>query len=415
MVESNADKREPLSSGPTIEYFGAERGAAVGSEDVVFLAIVRNRTNTPIAAGQFRLWCYAVNGLDYTSGETMPILPILAPNQALAYRWRLSVSAGRQTLMAAALLQRVPITTRSAGSNGNNPGVGASVILPEPEAEGTSDVSSIQTTIAVVPRVSRMPGDTAISIKPGDAPNASAGPNSAAISNDLISLRIMHADRKQSVFSLAARKGTDWSELATGISLGAILSAEEGQTPWWEAFRWKEAHAANEKDLASLILTGTFGNRWRAEMTLETHRFSSAINVRMRMVALRTLRCKGFKLPEMLAERDHKTVTTLRADGSPIFCENDSSLLSESRQLSAVRRDAVTFGMTWSNTAFLQGFEWNPLPVQDPQLITVLGGTSSASDAGEVILSGASIDINFRIFAFTPSSTIKDAIKFVQP
>ncbi len=414
VIETSADKRQTPSTTPTIEYFGAEKGFAVGSDDVVFLAIVRNRTNGTISAALFRLRCYAVNGLDYTSGETMPILPELAPNQAVAYRWRLSVSEGRQILMAAALLQKAPQVLRSIAADAKGPNAGIVAVRQNPVLYSDSDSTAIQTSIAVVPRIYRNQTAETINIKSEDTPAAAASSTTASIMNNLVGIRFTRTNQKSAIFTLYARKGTTWSALANGMSMGAVLASEPGQKPWWEVFRWKETQVFNEKDHAVLSLSGTYGNRLKAEMTFEAHRDYSAIDAKIRFTAMQTIQCSGIRLPEILVERDKKNGVQLRADGTPIFCENEVSLLADSRTLSAVRRDAVTFGMTWSTALPLNGLVWHAVPVQDSQLITLIGGTATAVNSSETVLAGKSFEVNYRIFAYAPSATIKDAFKFIQ-
>jgi len=96
-AQAPAAPMPPASNPPMpelrVEYLGAEKGYAVGTKDFTLLCVVRNVGMAPLPDKTLRLRCYTLVGLDYTSGELTPLVPALAPNQALAFRWRLTPSA----------------------------------------------------------------------------------------------------------------------------------------------------------------------------------------------------------------------------------------------------------------------------------------------------------------------------------
>ena len=58
---------------------------------------------------------------------------------------------------------------------------------------------------------------------------------------------------------------------------------------------------------------------------------------------------------------------------------------------------------------------WAPLSGSGNTLLSLLGIEWEGPDAGSVIQPGATVEIPFRLFAFGPSDTLKDALRFIPP
>jgi hypothetical protein len=391
-----------------VEYFGPERGYVIKGADVVMLCVVRNTGNAPLPDKTLRLHCYTVDGLDYTSGETLPVLPALARNQAVAFRWRLAPSSGG-LMTAAVTLEPLPVPATTTAANGEH---GPSD-PPSTDAADTLVPALSRMTVAVIPA---LPAELRMGTRdvPKNAPPAADITNSDAwLSNDRVSLRAISSDRETPLLLLNARVGTDWTPVATIFSMLEIASAENGQRPWRQTFHWRDSSAGADKDSARLTLKGVLGKLWHAEIDLQMARDTSAIRGTIRLTALRTARLYGLTMPTLLSQPDPKALP-LRADGSANPVTTPDSLLPDSAHIAADRRNSITYGIAWPTSSPLPDGNWTPLPYGDAQSAPVLGATWS-NPTGSVILAGATIEFSFRLFAFGPSDTIKDATRFIMP
>jgi hypothetical protein len=381
-----------------VEYFGAERGYTFGHNDVVFLCVVRNIGTTPVPEKALRLHCYPVNGLDYTQGDLAPDLPPLAPNQAVAFRWRLAPSENHRALIAAAQIE----------NQGQQPG-----LLNRPSAESP-------VALAVVPRFDAPPRFGAPIVGVDVAPQVGAIRGEAWLAGNRVALRVLASDRDEPLLLLAAREGTAWQMVATGLPLTRVRSCDDGQKPWWETFRWRRTRTQTDKDRASLTLIGNIGPRWGAELILEARRDTGAIEGRLRLTARRTVRCYGVQLPHLWAagsERNDPLLTVPRADGTPtLLPDSDPVLLSDDARVVAARQSGVTYGLAWPLNPPVAGWSWSRLPAPSGCATTLgIGCMDGDAAAGEVVLPGATLEFPFRLFAYGPSDTIRDALRFTMP
>jgi hypothetical protein len=393
----------PPSTQPTpqvrVEYFGAERGYTVGHSDVVLLCVVRNIGITPVPEKTLRLHCYPVAGLDYTQGDLAPDLPALAPNQAVAFRWRLTPSESRQALIAAAQVE--------------NQGPSAP-ILNRPSSEPP-------VTLTVVPHFDSPPRFGAPIAGADLIPQAGAVRSEAWLSGNRVALRLLASDRDEPLLLLAARAGAVWQLVATGLPLARVRACEDGQTPWWATFRWRRAQTREEKDRATLTLSGNIGSGWNADIILEARRDTSAIEGRLRLTARRTLRLYAVQLPRLMAtapDNADPQTAPVRADGSPtLLPEADPTLLPDDARVMAARQSGVTYGLTWPLNPPFAGWTWNRLPSPGNGMTApgAVGAFADRASNGEVVLPGASVEVPFRLFAFGPSDTIRDALRFIMP
>jgi hypothetical protein len=125
------------------------------------------------------------------------------------------------------------------------------------------------------------------------------------------------------------------------------------------------------------------------------------------------VRLYGLSVPCLLSQPDPKAAAP-RADGSPIPVVTPDAILPDATHIAADRRNSITFGIAWPTSSPLPDGAWTPLPYGDSQSAPVLGATWS-NPTGSVILAGATIEFSFRLFAFGPSDTLKDAARFIMP
>ena len=397
-----------------VEFFGVESGYTVGTQGVILLCVVRNLGTTPLPEKTLRLRCYSVTGLEYTPCDTIPILPALAPNQAVAFRWKFLPTSAKGAMVAGVLVERTSpmVSTPSVPDKSGPQAAGARI---ESSTPVESDFLPAQRLfLAVVPRLEASPRVVGGVIKPNLPPSAGSTEGEAWIGNDRVAVRISATEHQQPLLLLSGKDGNMWRLLATSVPLLSVRSGEEGQVPWWEQFRWKETKVSGDKDSTILTLVGTLGTRWRAEIALESLRFSSNLNGRLRLTPLKTLRCYGVQLPRLLVESADKEAIN-KANGSPLLLLNEEPILSPSERLAATRTEGITFGLTWPAQLPLADWKWSRLPSAGGSVATILGTQWDSEERGTVVLAGATLDFPFRLFAFSPSDTLKDATKFLLP
>ena len=85
--------RQPPAAGPDlrVEFLGAEKGFAVGTQSVTILCVIRNIGSVALPENSARVRCYPLTGMDFMDGQLWPVIPVLSPNQAVAFRWRLAL------------------------------------------------------------------------------------------------------------------------------------------------------------------------------------------------------------------------------------------------------------------------------------------------------------------------------------
>lgn len=398
-----------------VEYFGAERGYAVGTENVPILCILRNAGTAPLPANSVRLYCYPLVGLDYTSGEIKPVLPELAPGQSVAFRWQLAPGAVQGKLLTAVMVQSNTATSAPVpesipnGAGGPN---AAGIALP-PDLATPSDLP--RAVLAAIPHFASPPALGNIRAGAAAGPVAAARPGEVWLANDRVSLHVRGAAGEEAVLSLAAKDGLNWRVLATANSLIEVLSSEDGQKAWWHRFHWKDTAARASRDDGMMTLSGSLGGRWTAEFSATTHRDTGVIDGRIRLTARQTTRLSGIRLPGLLVQTDPVGGGLGRADGRSIALPADDPLIPEAPRMVAAHRGGVTFGLAWPSRTPLDGWTTEALNGGNASLVSLLGGVWTGPDRGDLVLAGATIEIPFRYFVYAPSENVHDAQRFALP
>jgi hypothetical protein len=368
----------------------------VGHNDVILLCVVRNVSTVPLPEKMLRVHCYPVAGLDYTDGDMTPLVPPLAPNQAVAFRWRLSSTESHQALIAAAQLENV--------------GQPAAINMRQ---NGQSPI-----TLAVVPRFDASPHFGAAIAGAELAPQAGVARGEAWLASNRVALRFLSSDRDEPLLLLAAKAGLLWHMVAMGLPLARVRSAEDGQTPWWETLRWRNARATADKDQATLTLYGNIGSRWGVQLRFDAHRDTGAIDGRLRLTARRTMRCYAVQLPRLLVTESDPGTVGGHADGSPsLLPDLEVSPLPEDARVAAAHQSGITFGLTWPLNPPLAGWTWTRIsaPIGTSPTLSAECGVAEGTETGEVVLPGATLEFPFKLFALGPSDTVRDALRFIAP
>lgn len=376
-----------------VEYLGAEHGYSLRHEDLILLCIVRNISGVTLPEKTMRLHCLPLSGLDYTDGDTLPLLPTLAPDHSVAVRWRL------------------------APTNATDPLIASAFVEPAAPAQNMSaQRTSGEIAMTVIPRLDETPRFGAIPINTLRSPQAGKSRGEAWLAGTRIALRALRTAHGQPLLLLAGSNAGVWQTIAASLSVARIRSSEEGQTAWWQSFRWRQTRVGADKESASLILSGTAGRFWLAELQLTARRDTAAIQGVLRLTARRNLRCLAVELPRLITTPTERSADAgiARADGRPIMISLPSPLLSPEACVAAERtRSGISFGLAWPTRPALSHWNWQRLPIGDGDTTEVLGIQWTTPERGELMLAGGTISFGFRLFAYGPSSTIRDALRFI--
>lgn len=392
----------PLASraatGPTgplpdvrIVYFGSDTGFAIRSRPIDLLCVVRNVGPVSLPPATLQLHCVPLSGLDYTSGDTLPEVPALRPDESAAVRWRLMPTGGSAPLIAAALMEplRPSLTTPSAS------------LLR-------------QVAVANIPERDHRPEFGAPIAGVDAGPRAGSAGKQWWIASNRIALRMLPAADGGPILVVAARSGTSWQACAVGAPLCRIQAAALGQTPWWRHIIWISAQASSDAEAATLTVLGHVGKLWSATMRLTARQDSGALDAVISLTPKAAVMCQAVQLPVLHAPEE-LTLNT-RADGKPILLSDPAPLYPDSERVSADRSaGGTTYGVSWADAGPLPDWTWKRLPRIDSAAPLRLGAAWIAPGTGSVIAPGSSMMLRFRIFAFSPSDTVKDALRFVLP
>ena len=398
-----------------VEFFGAERGYTVGTENVPVLCILRNAGTAVLPAGAVRLYCYPLVGLDYTFGEIKPLVPELAPGRSVAFRWQLAAADRQGRLLTAVMLQsslsgNMPGREAASAGKGEAPAIGIA-----PPSNASLPLGLPRTVLAVIPHFGSQPALGSIRAGTAAGPVAIARPGEVWLANDRVSLHVREAAGAEAVLSLAAKEGASWRVLATAPALVEVLSSEDGQKAWWQRFQWQETAAHANREVGVMTLSGSVGARWGVEFVATTRRDTGVVEGKIRLTARQNTRVFGVRLPGLQAQNDPPGGGLGRADGRAIALPLEELPVPEGPRLVAAHRGGVTFGLTWPSPTPLEGWTTEPLLSGNANLASTLGGSWTSPDRGELILAGGTIEIPFRYFAFAPSDTVHDAQRFAQP
>ena len=383
-----------------IVYFGAERGFVVGTQPVTLLCVARNTGAVPILENALRLRCYTLAGLDYTTGETWPALPALAPGQTIAYRWTLTPAAQSGPLIAAALL------------TGNNARPLSGRGPKAASAESSATEITPQAVLSVIPRFPSEPKLDAPNLALAAPPLSQAAEASAWVGNDRIGARLLASANREPVLLLGGRNGADWKVVAVSAPLFSVCSGEEGQIPWRQTFRWDDSRAYSEKETATLTLRGSLGTQWRGEIVLQARSGTAVMQGVLRLTARRLMRLRELAAPRLLARDAAKPMSGL-PNGTVIDFLDKPVVLPASERIAAALVAPFVVGLTWPKSFAYANWTAAPDSAASLSEFPILGTTWRGGERGTLMQPGETIEVPFRLFAYAPSETLRDALRFL--
>jgi hypothetical protein len=354
-----------------IESLAPASAYAVGSQSVTVVGTVRNVGRQASAAGAYTARIYALTGLDYTEGDTMPKVPALEPNGSATFRWRLMPSAPDSPLVASMALE--------------TPGQ-----MPEARVAAIQHFSD------------PLPGEPAGFSKES---TARAGHGTATIENATIRVRVFESDSNVPALLMSARTPTGWRRVGTTLPAAEVSSAEGGQRPWWEVFRAESMRASVTKGSATLTLTGGFGLRWRGTIILTVRNDSSVVDGRLLLAPLKPVRLMGVRFLPFYAG-DGSFGATVAETLAPEAGDSPTA---------AVRWGTITVGTTWLDST--SSGEWKTVPLLSPEGADyhLLGAEWQPDGPPPALTQANLIEFRARLFALNPSGSVADARRVAPP
>lgn len=365
-------KTDPAAPKVKIESFGPTKAFVVGSENITLVGTIRNIGAAPLPADQIQARMSCLAGLDYAEGDTLPKLPALAPGGTTTYRWRVQPTSSSGPLVAS-------LAVEARGG------------LPEAE-------------IAPLQRFPQpLPAESANAVS---QPRAQAGDETGILENDKVRARIFVSDANVPALFLSAHTPTGWRKAGVSLPLAEVQSGESAQTPWWETFRADEIHAQNTRGEASLHLSGGFGLRWRATMIFTIRVGSSVVDARLLLSPLRPLKLAGVRFVPLYA--GDSGFGALVSEELPFDIETKT-------RVSAVRSGNMTVGGVWPGAPPLADWTTVSRPDITGADYHLIAAEMRASGAPTELTPASLTDFRARLFALTPSLSVRDAFKVFLP
>ena len=299
-----------------VEFLGCEKGFATGEQSVAMLCVIRNVGAAPLPENTARVRCYPLTGMDFMEGQLWPNLPALAPNQAVAFRWRVAVTDQVTPLVFSVLLSKAdPPSANVAARTGG------------PQVQPTASDIPIPPRVVAVP-IPRFPSTPHLlgAATAATTPYAIGGQATARVGNDRSMINVVADQDRIPLLAIAGKEGNDWKIVATVAPAVQIRSAEEGRIPGGKSFRWTSTDVHDSKDSAELTLQGAVGPNWSAHVVLELRANTGVIYGKLQLFARRPVRLYGIQLPRLLGV-PAAGASPVRLDGTAAILNPDPSLL----------------------------------------------------------------------------------------
>ncbi len=368
--------RQPLagegSAGFKLELtsFGATRAYAVGVQTITLVGTVRNEGTAALPAETVTLRMYAIAGLDYLEGATIVRLPTLEPDATATYRWKVQPTSPDAPLVAALVLERQDC-------------------MP-------------QIRLLAIQHFADSPGAFG---SPGPAkplPAARATTDTGWIENGFVRLKVVPTLSEMAAAFVWRKTPGGWRQVGVALPMIEVLSGEPYQEPWWEALKVKRCSARADSKEASLQIAGQIGVRWRATADCTIHAGSSVMDIRVTLAPRRRMLLHGLR-----------TTRFLIGEGS--FGAAASEVLEPSAMglgiHQAVRWGDITTGVIWPARPPFGDWLQTQQPTPDGADYRVAGAEYRPGAKPLEMSVGSSITIRWRVYALSPSKSVKDCFK----
>ncbi len=362
-----------------VEYLGSPRGYSITSAPVEMMCVVKNVSSTPVPAGVYRLQCVPLDGLDYYSGNTIPLLPALQPTQQAYVLWQLKPRDDGHSYASTAILQQLSSPPNSVAKP-----IGVRIAV-FPTLPG---VAHFGTPIAGLDK----------------GPQAGFTSTTAWVAANMIAMKVRTMSNREPLALLAGSTNGVWQTCSLLSPFLTVKSGGSGQQPWLQTFRWLNANTSIGAASSSLTLNGTCGKLWEVHMMLTAVTDSSTIRVTVLLTALRNANLEAVQFPVL---RQYNQTLPV-ADGTVHLLTPLSDQLPPTANIAALRVGSSVCGETWPTMPPIPGWQWRTIPS--------LAGMRSAgywcTTQPSTIPAGNSIEFKFKLFVRPTATSIRNALAF---
>ena len=355
-----------------IESFRSARAYVADMNAFTLAATVRNVGAAPLPADSARGKLISLAGLDLTAGDTLPRIPELAPGAAASFKWQVTPARPDGPLAASFTVSAPaqPVIVRAL----------------------------------TVPRLEAPPSpESANAVK---IPTASLDAGVTILENDRIRIRIVNDISRDPILLFSIRTPGGWRQAGASVPLVEVDSAEPGRRSWWEQLNVEEARVSQSPKDASIRLKGKIGLNWQADLDLKLRAGSGALDADVTLTALRSVRPMGIRVIPLLAGEGSfgsaSTETLESAPGGPAVHR-------------AVRWGEITVGTVRRTDSPLADWQAVDIPNVEGADYRLLAAEWIPKTAPNLLTQGAVIRLRARIFALSPSISVRDAYSVAPP
>lgn len=389
----------PAVSRVHILYFGADGGVSAGQGDVHFTCVVRNDGALPLPEGAAHVRCFTISGLDYTSGDMRPALPEMRAGEAVAIHWRLAPTDTVTPLAAGVVLLPNNVEAASATQRADSqPATQQANVGPD-------------YAVAVVPRVARLESlDMPATLHPG-APWARTAEGIGAVGNDRVRVEAVLSRTGSPILIESSRAVPTgpWIDTAVIFPVLLVRSAVPGARSWDKDFRCTGLHAEMPTEAGTLKLEGAVGDGWTALVTLTAQKDTCAIAGSVRVTArwsehVSSMELFGVSVPE------HTPVPG--EIGVPVEVNLKPPAFGADACVDATNVDGITTGFAWPGESPLPQWQWQRRELDGADGESHLAVRWTPPGPSADVAAGATLSLNFRLFALVGSTDVHDALRF---
>lgn len=349
-----------------IDSFGATQPVVFGSDTITMVGTIRNVGNAASAQGAAFARMHCLTGLAYVEGDTIPLLPALAPGASVTYRWKVRPD------------------------DPDGPLVASLTVMPQGKPQVVQ--------VIPIPHLNHRPSNAG-----APTPGAYAkGGHDALLQNNRIRIKVWRNGGTPPILQLSVRSGGGWRQVGMVSPVAEVLSAEGGQHPWWELFRAERITASSSPTRSQLTLTGGFGLRWRATVVLSLAAGSGAVEARFSFSPIRKVKLHGIRICTLLSgDAARGAANADKLDPEP----------SDENVVTAFHWNGTTVGLLRPDAPPMREWTWHPIP-DITGADYHISGAEARTPGGPVDMEiDGLVETRARVFALTPSTSVTDAKK----
>ncbi|MDE2127101.1 MAG: hypothetical protein KGJ62_10965 [Armatimonadetes bacterium] len=352
--------------------------------------------------------CSPAFGMDYTSGNTRPMLPALPAGQAVAFRWTFDANTDGAPMAASAILKPAALPDPTAINLNAAEALSTRAVPP-----AIADPPVLPATIglAEVPMLAAQGAGETLNGPVTGIPWARTAGGIGAIGNGLLRVRVSACRNGAALLSLDSGSGAAWNAAAYACGVIRVCTASPGQSAWWRRFTVATLAASETPDSAVLTLHGKVGRGWNAIITLTVTRDTGVIQGQVQLTAVRNMELATLQLPMLYPANADSLLNAPVGVPQPVPIPAEEPI---GARLAMVKDGSAT-ALSWSATPPLPGWTAQPVEPATSSIPAPSGVEWSAGVTPVGVNPGTSITIPFRLLVLPGANAAAEAPRLVQP